>query len=265
MGWPVEVSHDIDTVVAKSDVVYLLRLQNERMTEQFLPTLREYTATYGLTLDAPASSARPLWLCTRADATGYRDRGRSGRSSVFCHHRPGSQRRGRADGRPLPAPGSGADWRVNARSWSRGGTVVDATGTPWADVLVKGEVVADVGPKLDRAGRRHRARRRRLLCGSRPGRPAHHLREPGAEDPRRSRRGPSGGARWLYRRSRYAEHRAGGRLGRRRQPFLDLAKGACCDVRPAGTITVGRQGQALRPWPRWPPWVCVSSPMTAPA
>ncbi len=48
-GWGVEVSHDIDTVVAKSDVVYLLRLQNERMTEQFLPTLREYTSSYGLT------------------------------------------------------------------------------------------------------------------------------------------------------------------------------------------------------------------------
>jgi aspartate carbamoyltransferase catalytic subunit len=48
-GWPVEVSHDIDSVVAKSDVVYLLRLQNERMNEQFLPTVREYTATYGLT------------------------------------------------------------------------------------------------------------------------------------------------------------------------------------------------------------------------
>ena len=45
------MSHDIDTVVAKSDVVYLLRLQNERMNEQFLPTLREYTATYGLTAE----------------------------------------------------------------------------------------------------------------------------------------------------------------------------------------------------------------------
>ena len=51
VGWPVEISQDIDTVVAKSDVVYLLRLQNERMTEQFLPTLREYTATYGLTAE----------------------------------------------------------------------------------------------------------------------------------------------------------------------------------------------------------------------
>lgn len=50
-GWPVAVSHDIASVLAKCDVAYLLRLQNERMTEQFLPTLREYTATYGLTAD----------------------------------------------------------------------------------------------------------------------------------------------------------------------------------------------------------------------
>ncbi len=45
------MGQDIDTVVAKADIVYLLRLQNERMTEQFLPTLREYTATYGLTAE----------------------------------------------------------------------------------------------------------------------------------------------------------------------------------------------------------------------
>jgi aspartate carbamoyltransferase catalytic subunit len=50
-GWPVEVSHDLDAVLAKCDITYLLRLQNERMTEQFLPSLREYTATYGLTTE----------------------------------------------------------------------------------------------------------------------------------------------------------------------------------------------------------------------
>jgi aspartate carbamoyltransferase catalytic subunit len=48
-GWPVEVSHELDAVIAKCDVVYLLRVQVERMKEQYLPTLREYTATYGLT------------------------------------------------------------------------------------------------------------------------------------------------------------------------------------------------------------------------
>jgi aspartate carbamoyltransferase catalytic subunit len=48
-GWPVEVSHDIDAVLPTVDVVYLLRLQKERMLEALLPSLREYTATYGLT------------------------------------------------------------------------------------------------------------------------------------------------------------------------------------------------------------------------
>ena len=50
-GWPVEISHDLDAVLPKLDVVYLLRLQQERMQEALLPSLREYTATYGLTRD----------------------------------------------------------------------------------------------------------------------------------------------------------------------------------------------------------------------
>ena len=48
-GWQVEVSHDLEAVLPKCDVVYLLRLQRERMQEALLPSLREYTATFGLT------------------------------------------------------------------------------------------------------------------------------------------------------------------------------------------------------------------------
>jgi aspartate carbamoyltransferase catalytic subunit len=48
-GWPVSVSYDIDGVLPKCDVVYLLRMQRERMTEALIPSLREYTACYGLT------------------------------------------------------------------------------------------------------------------------------------------------------------------------------------------------------------------------
>lgn len=48
-GWPVRVSHDLDGVLGDLDVVYLLRLQRERTTDALLPSLREYTATYGLT------------------------------------------------------------------------------------------------------------------------------------------------------------------------------------------------------------------------
>jgi aspartate carbamoyltransferase catalytic subunit len=48
-GWPVRVEHDLDRVLAEVDVVYLLRMQRERMTEALLPSLREYTARWGLT------------------------------------------------------------------------------------------------------------------------------------------------------------------------------------------------------------------------
>lgn len=54
VGWPVAVSHDIDAVLPEADVVYLLRMQRERQTEALLPSLREYTARYGLTRDRAA-------------------------------------------------------------------------------------------------------------------------------------------------------------------------------------------------------------------
>lgn len=47
--YPVTVSHELDAVLPDVDAVYLLRMQRERMTEALLPSLREYTATYGLT------------------------------------------------------------------------------------------------------------------------------------------------------------------------------------------------------------------------
>jgi aspartate carbamoyltransferase catalytic subunit len=50
-GWPVSVAHRIDAVLGSVDVVYLLRLQRERMTEALIPSLREYRAVYGLTAE----------------------------------------------------------------------------------------------------------------------------------------------------------------------------------------------------------------------
>jgi len=43
-----QVSHDIGAI-ADADVVYTLRMQSERMDEAFVPSLREYTALYGIT------------------------------------------------------------------------------------------------------------------------------------------------------------------------------------------------------------------------
>jgi aspartate carbamoyltransferase catalytic subunit len=49
-GWPVEVSQDLEAILAKADVVYLLRMQLERQHEALVPSLREYTACWGLTM-----------------------------------------------------------------------------------------------------------------------------------------------------------------------------------------------------------------------
>ncbi|MGI9033322.1 MAG: aspartate carbamoyltransferase catalytic subunit [Acidimicrobiales bacterium] len=48
-GWPVRVSSDLDAVLGNCGVVYMLRMQAERQTEALLPSLREYTARFGLT------------------------------------------------------------------------------------------------------------------------------------------------------------------------------------------------------------------------
>ncbi len=48
-GWPVEVAPDLDTALGDADVVSLLRLQAERGSGSFVPSLREYTAGWGLT------------------------------------------------------------------------------------------------------------------------------------------------------------------------------------------------------------------------
>ena len=48
-GWPCEVTTDLDALLPKLDVIYVLRMQRERMTEAVLPSMREYTSRYGLT------------------------------------------------------------------------------------------------------------------------------------------------------------------------------------------------------------------------
>ena len=47
-GWDAETSYDLDAVLPKSDVVMMLRVQQERMNASFFPTVREYSRRYGL-------------------------------------------------------------------------------------------------------------------------------------------------------------------------------------------------------------------------
>ncbi|MEX0833217.1 MAG: aspartate carbamoyltransferase catalytic subunit [Actinomycetota bacterium] len=47
-AWGAGVSHDLDEVLPKADVCYVLRIQQERQRRQFFPSLREYARFYGL-------------------------------------------------------------------------------------------------------------------------------------------------------------------------------------------------------------------------
>ena len=46
--WGAAVSYDLDAVLPKCDVVYLLRMQLERMQVGYVPSLREYSRLWGL-------------------------------------------------------------------------------------------------------------------------------------------------------------------------------------------------------------------------
>ncbi|MQA86888.1 MAG: aspartate carbamoyltransferase catalytic subunit [Streptosporangiales bacterium] len=46
--WPCAVSYDLDSVLPKTDVVMMLRVQAERMNASYFPTVREYSRRYRL-------------------------------------------------------------------------------------------------------------------------------------------------------------------------------------------------------------------------
>jgi aspartate carbamoyltransferase catalytic subunit len=48
-AWGVQVSYDIEGVLPKLDVCYMLRVQRERQRQQYFPSVREYSRLFGLT------------------------------------------------------------------------------------------------------------------------------------------------------------------------------------------------------------------------
>jgi aspartate carbamoyltransferase catalytic subunit len=47
-AWGAEVSHELDAVLPKTEVCYMLRVQRERQRQQFFPSVREYSKLFGL-------------------------------------------------------------------------------------------------------------------------------------------------------------------------------------------------------------------------
>jgi aspartate carbamoyltransferase catalytic subunit len=50
-SWPVTISYDLDSVIGVVDVVMMLRVQQERMSDLFFPNAREYSRYFGLNSD----------------------------------------------------------------------------------------------------------------------------------------------------------------------------------------------------------------------
>ena len=50
-SWPCTVSYDFDSVIPFVDVVMMLRVQQERMTDFYFPNAREYSRYFGLNID----------------------------------------------------------------------------------------------------------------------------------------------------------------------------------------------------------------------
>ena len=50
-SWPVSISYDLDSVIPFVDVVMMLRVQQERMSEMYFPNAREYSRYFGLNSD----------------------------------------------------------------------------------------------------------------------------------------------------------------------------------------------------------------------
>lgn len=48
-SWPVQVCPSFDEAIQDADVLYMLRIQNERMGVSLLPSVREYRSRFGLT------------------------------------------------------------------------------------------------------------------------------------------------------------------------------------------------------------------------
>ena len=54
-SWPAEVSYNFDAVIPYVDVVMMLRVQQERMTDLFFPNAREYSRYFGLNSERMSS------------------------------------------------------------------------------------------------------------------------------------------------------------------------------------------------------------------
>ncbi len=95
-----EVAYDLDDL-GEADVVYALRMQNERMNESFVPSIREYAAHYQI--DSRRLGPRQLLMHPGPVNRGVELSAEVIDGPALADHRPGRERAGRPHGDPLRA------------------------------------------------------------------------------------------------------------------------------------------------------------------
>ena len=260
-AWGVQVSYDLDGVLPKLDVCYMLRVQRERQRLEYFPSVREYARLFGLTRDRAAHAARGRAdHAPRPDEPRRRDRLRRRRPAAGGDRGAGDERHRDPDVAAVPAARRRRRGEERADELSalflRGARVVDppAGATRCATSLVAdGRIAADAP-----AGAERDRRATGLLLA--PGLvDLHtHLREPGYEHKETIATGTAG-------RGRRRLHR-----GRRRWPTpipwpttpassprsRDVAAGG----RPRATCSRSAPSRRASPGSRSPRWARWSRP-----
>ena len=95
-----EVAYDLDGL-GEADVVYALRMQRERMSESFVPSIREYAARYQI--DSRRLGPRQLLMHPGPVNRGVELSAEVIDAPQLADHRAGRERPGGADGDPLRA------------------------------------------------------------------------------------------------------------------------------------------------------------------
>jgi hypothetical protein len=161
----------------------MLRIQQERMTGGYFPTVREYHARFGLTEQRVRLARKDVLILHPGPMNrGVEIASEVADGPVLRDPRPGHERRGRAHGRPLPAAGR-IGGGVTERLLLKGGRVIDPGRGVDGDLdllLVDGEV-ADLDARVAARGAEVIDVSGLVVC---PGFiDLHtHLRQPGRED-----------------------------------------------------------------------------------
>ena len=109
----------MDEAIEDADVIMMLRVQFERMSESFFPSVREYFRYCGLTANVWIARNRTSSSCIPARSTAASKSPRMLPTAILGNSRSGVVRRRRANGHPVPAAGGVMDLLI------KNGRVVD--------------------------------------------------------------------------------------------------------------------------------------------